>query len=256
MMARTVLVTGGGRGIGLGVVRQFLDEGCNVTVLEKNLDAADPSFADLVASTPQLWAMAGDLNNPDDREAFLQGTIERFGRLDILVNNAGVAPRVRRDLLEVDEQSWDFVLDTNLKANFFLTQRVAKLMMAQRPVDGARGFIINYGSLNSYVVATDRVEYCASKAGIAMLTQVFARRLASEQIYVYEVRPGVIDTPMTSVVHEKYTRMIEQEDAFPIARWGQPSDVALAISALVSGKFRYSTGEVINVDGGFHLRKL
>ena len=99
MMARTVLVTGGGRGIGLGVVRQFLDEGCNVTVLEKNLDAADPSFADLVASTPQLWAMAGDLNNPDDREAFLQGTIERFGRLDILVNNAGVAPRVRRDLL-------------------------------------------------------------------------------------------------------------------------------------------------------------
>ena len=233
MMARTVLVTGGGRGIGLGVVRQFLDEGCNVTVLEKNLDAADPSFADLVASTPQLWAMAGDLNNPDDREAFLQGTIERFGRLDILINNAGVAPRVRRDLLEVDEQSWDFVLDTNLKANFFLTQRVAQLMMAQRPVDGARGFIINYGSLNSYVVATDRVEYCASKAGIAMLTRVFARRLASEQIYVYEVRPGVIDTPMTSVVHEKYTRMIEQEDAFPIARWGQPSDVALAISALV-----------------------
>ena len=192
-MARTVLVTGGGRGIGLGVVRQFLDEGCNVTVLEKNLDAADPSFADLVASTPQLWAMAGDLNNPDDREAFLQGTIERFGRLDILINNAGVAPRVRRDLLEVDEQSWDFVLDTNLKANFFLTQRVAQLMMAQRPVDGARGFIINYGSLNSYVVATDRVEYCASKAGIAMLTQVFARRLAPEQIYVYEVRPGVIE---------------------------------------------------------------
>lgn len=256
MATRTVLITGGGRGIGLGVVRQFLDEGCNVTVLEKNLDAADPSFAALLASTPQLWAVAGDVNDPDDREAFLQGTIERFGRLDILINNAGVAPRVRRDVLEVDEESWDFVLDTNLKANFFLTQRSAQLMKAQQPIDGTRGFIINFGSINSYVVATDRVEYCASKAGVAMLTQVFARGLAPEQIYVYEVRPGVIDTPMTSVVHDKYTRMIEEEDAFPIARWGQPSDVASAISALVSGKFRYSTGEVINVDGGFHLRKL
>lgn len=255
-MARTVLVTGGGRGIGLGVVGQFLDEDCNVAVIEKDPAAADPAFTDLVSATPRLWAMSGDLNNPDDRESFLSGALERFGRIDILVNNAGVAPRVRRDLLEVDEESWDFVLDTNLKANFFLTQRVAQLMTGQDPKDGARGFIINYGSLNSYVVATDRVEYCASKAGVAMLTQVFARRLAPEQIYVYEVRPGVIETPMTAVVHDKYTRMIEEEDAFPIARWGQPSDVALAISALVSGKFRYSTGEVINVDGGFHLRKL
>ena len=255
-MSRTVLVTGGGRGIGLGVVRQFLDEGCNLAVLEKNLEAADESFAELVASTPQLWAMNGDLNNPDDREGFLQRAIDRFGRIDVLVNNAGVAPRLRRDLLEVEEESWDFVVDTNLKALFFLTQRAAQLMIAQEPVDGARGYIINYGSLNSYVIATDRVEYSVSKAGVAMLTGTFARRLAPEQIYVYEVRPGVIDTPMTSVVHDKYTRMIEQEDAFPIARWGQPSDVALAISALVSGKFRYSTGEVINVDGGFHLRKL
>lgn len=255
-MTRTVLVTGGGRGIGLGVVRQFLDEGCSVAVIEKNLDAADPSFAELVASTPQLWAMAGDLNSPDHREAFLAGAIDRFGRIDVLVNNAGVAPRQRRDLLEVEQESWDFVVDTNLKANFFLTQRAAQLMIAQDPVDGARGYIINFGSLNSYVIATDRVEYSVSKAGVAMLTSTFARRLAPEQIYVYEVRPGVIDTPMTSVVHEKYTRMIEEEDAFPIARWGQPADLALTISALVSGKFRYSTGEVINVDGGFHLRKL
>lgn len=255
-MSRTVLVTGGARGIGLGVVKQFLDEDCHVAVIEKNLDAADASFTELVAGTPQLWAMAGDLNSPDDREAFLTGAIERFGRIDILVNNAGVAPRVRRDMLEVDEESWDFVVDTNLKANFFLTQRAAQLMIAQEPVDGARGYIINYGSLNSYVIATDRVEYAASKAGVAMLTRTFARRLAGDQIYVYEVRPGVIDTPMTQVVHEKYTRMIEEEDAFPIARWGQPDDVALAISGLVSGKFRYCTGEVINVDGGFHLRKL
>ena len=160
---------------------------------------------------------------------------------------------MRRDLLESTRTG--LRPDTNLKANFFLTQRVAQLMIGQTRRT-APGFIINYGSLNSYVVATDRVEYCASKAGVAMLTQVFARRLAREQIYVYEVRPGVIDTPMTAVVHDKYSRMIEEEDAFPIARWGQPSDVALAISALVSGKFRYSTGEVINVDGGFHLRKL
>lgn len=255
-MARTVLVTGGGRGIGLGVVQQFLDEGCNVAVIEKNLDGADPAFGDLVASGDRVWAMAGDLNVAADREAFLAGVLERFGRVDILVNNAGVSSRVRRDLLEVDEESWDFVLDTNLKANFFLTQLVARQLISQEPVDGVRGYIINYGSLNSYSVATDRVEYCASKAGVAMLTKVFARRLAPEAIYVYEVRPGVIDTPMTQVVHEKYTRMIEEEDAFPIARWGQPADVALAISGLVGGKFRYSTGEVINVDGGFHLRKL
>lgn len=255
-MTRTVLVTGGARGIGLGVVKRFLDEGCNVAVIEKNLDAADASFTELVAENPRVWAMAGDLNSPDDREAFLTGAIERFGRIDVLVNNAGVAPRVRRDMLEVDEESWDFVVGTNLKSCFFLTQRAALLMMAQEPVDGARGYIINYGSLNSYVIATDRVEYSASKAGVAMLTRTFARRLAPEQIYVYEVRPGVIDTPMTAVVHDKYTRMIEQEDAFPIARWGEPEDVALAISGLVSGKFLYSTGEVINVDGGFHLRKL
>jgi len=253
---RTVLVTGGGRGIGLGVVQQFLSEGCRVAVIEKDLECADPGFADLVAQDHRLWAMSGDLNSPADREAFVSGAQERFGRIDVLVNNAGVAPRVRRDLLEVDEESWDFVLGTNLKANFFLTQQVARVMTDQDIVDGVRGYIVNYGSLNSYVIATDRVEYAVSKAGVAMLTRTFARRLAPDRVYVYEVRPGVIDTPMTQVVHEKYTRMIEKEDAFPIARWGQPSDVALAISGLVGGAFLYSTGEVINVDGGFHLRKL
>ena len=256
-MARTVLVTGGGRGIGLGVVQRFLDEGCNIAVIEKNLDAADASFTELVAANPdRVWSMAGDLNSADDREAFVGGAVERFGRIDILINNAGVSSPKRGDLLDVTEDAWDFVLDTNLKANFFLTQRVAQQMISQELVDGVRGYIINYGSLNSYSIAVERVEYCASKAGVAMLTRVFVRRLAPEQIYVYEVRPGVIDTPMTQIVHEKYTKMIEEDGEFPIARWGLPADIALAISGLVGGKFLYSTGEVINVDGGFHLRKL
>lgn len=252
---RTILVTGGGRGIGLGVVAHFLAEGANVAVLEVNLDG-DPRFTELLATSSNLWAMTGDLNDPADREAFVTGALERFGRIDILVNNAGVAPRVRRDVLEVDEESWDFVVDTNLKSTFFLTQAVAKVMMAQEPVAGMRGYIINFGSINTDVIAVDRSEYCASKAGLAMMTRVFARRLAPERIWVFEVRPGVVDTPMTQVVHEKYTRMIEEEDAFPIARWGQPEDVAVTIAGLCSGAFPYSTGEVIHVDGGFHLRKL
>lgn len=255
-VARTVLVTGGGRGIGMGVVAQFLAEGCNLAVLEKDLAAADPGFAELAArASERLWTMAGDLNSAADRQDFVTGALARFGRLDVLVNNAGVSPQRRGDLLAVTEDAWDFVLDTNLKATFFLTQLVARQMIAQPVIDAARGYIVNLGSLNSYAVAVDRAEYCTAKAGLAMLTQLFARRLAAEQIYVHEIRPGVIDTPMTRVVHDRYDRLIAAGEDFPIARWGQPADIAWAVSGLVSGCFRYSTGEVINVDGGFHLRR-
>ena len=249
------MITGGAGGIGLGVVEQFLAEGDNIAVIDVRIPD-EGEFAEIQRAHPdRLWAMAGDITRSEDRDALVNGAVERFGRIDILVNNAGVAPRQRRDMMLVDEESWDFVLGVNLKA-FFLTQRVVAQMLDQEPVDGLRGFVINYGSLNSYCVAPERVEYAASKAGVSMLTQVWAHRLAGDGILVHEVRPGVIDTPMTSVVHEKYTRMIEETDSFPIARWGEPRDVALAISALVGPGFRYSTGEVINVDGGFHIRKL
>lgn len=255
-MPRSVLVTGGAGGIGLGVVKQFLEEGDDLTVIDVRLPS-DGEFAELLRAHPdRLWAMAGDITRPQDRDAVVEGAVERFGRIDILVNNAGVAPRQRRDMMLVDEESWDFVFGVNLKACFFLTQRVVAQMLRQDPIDGMRGFVINFGSLNSYCVAPERVEYAASKAGVSMLTQVWAHRLAGDGILVHEVRPGVIDTPMTGVVHEKYTRMINETDTFPIARWGEPSDVARAISALVGPGFRYSTGEVINVDGGFHIRKL
>lgn len=252
-MRKTAIVTGGSRGIGLAIVRQLLSENMNVVVMHahenakirENLDGLQGSFTHI----------QGDITSPQDRERCVQLAVQTYGRVDILVNNAGVAPLERVDLLEMTEESFDRVLSVNLKAAMFFTQLVAKQMISQPQQTDSRGTIINIASLSSDTVSLNRGEYCVSKAGLSMLTQLFAARLAEEGIFVYEVRPGIIETDLTAGVKEKYDALFAQEIC-PISRWGQPEDVAKAVSLLCSGYLSYSTGDVINVDGGFHIRRL
>jgi 3-oxoacyl-[acyl-carrier protein] reductase len=201
-------------------------------------------------------SIQADVSLPADRERLLVGTLAHWGRIDLLVNNAGMAPRQRRDLLETSEDSYDEVMAVNLKGPFFLTQAVARTMI-QLLERGAieRPCIVNVGSLSAYASSVRRGEYCISKAGLAMVTALFAHRLAEYGIRVYEVRPGIIETDMTDPVREKYDQLLA-EGLAPIRRWGQPADVARAVVAIAEGSLPYSTGEVINVDGGFHLRRL
>ena len=173
-----------------------------------------------------------------------------------MVNNAGVGPKVRMDILETTEESFDFVLGINLKGTFFLTQTVANEMIKlKEKLDDYRPKIINISSMSAYTSSTSRGEYCISKAGVSMITKLFADKLAAYGINVYEIRPGIIYTPMTEVVRAKYDKLIS-EGLCPIKRWGYPEDIANVVSAFVSDKFSYSTGEVINVDGGFHIQRL
>ena len=177
----------------------------------------------------------------------------RWDRIDVLVNNAGVTSVGRCDILEATEDSWDQVLAVNLKGPFFLTQRVAREML--RRTDLVHPAIVNISSLSSYTASTNRGDYCVSKAGLGMVTQLFAARLAEHGISVFEVRPGIIETDMTAAVRERYTSLIA-EGLTPIRRWGTPADVGRAVASLVTGAIPFSTGEVLHVDGGFHLRRL
>jgi NAD(P)-dependent dehydrogenase (short-subunit alcohol dehydrogenase family) len=199
-----------------------------------------------------------DIAKKADREKLLSATREQLGRLDLLVNNAGIAPSKRVDLLEADEESFDRLIAVNLKGPYFLSQAVARWMIEQKATGAIHAYrpaIVNINSISAYAASPERGEYCVSKAGSAMMTKLFAARLAEEGINVYEIRPGVIETDMTAGVKEKYDRMIDQ-GLTPIKRWGTPEDVARAVTAIASGSFPFSTGEVINIDGGFHLRRL
>ena len=255
-MKKTAIVTGGSRGIGFGIVKQLGLDGYQVAILDIN----DPkqyqeNLKELESLGIDYLYVQGSTTSKDDRENFLKQAVEKYGDIDVLVNNAGVAPKVRLDLLEMTEESFDYVVGTNTKGTMFMTQLVANQMLTQ-PVKGRRrGVIVNISSSSVTVSSTNRGEYCVSKAGVAMLTTLYADRLAAEAIQVYEIRPGVIDTDMTKVVHKKYSDLIEQ-GAFPIARWGTPQDIADAVSAFCSEKFIYSTGNYIDLDGGFHIKKL
>ena len=255
-MKRTALVTGASRGIGLAIARQLGLDGMNVVMVatgsrEKNAAAIDGLENEGIT----VGYVQADISKHDDRLRIVSEAVSLFGRIDVLVNNAGVAPLQRADLLEMTEESFDRVVGINTKGNMFLTQAVARQMISQEPLDGRKGVIINIASCSSVVSSVNRGEYCVSKAGISMLTTLYADRLAPEGILVHEVRPGVIDTDMTSTVHGKYNKLID-EGVFPIARWGKPEDVANAVSALASDKFMYTTGNYIDVDGGFHIRRL
>ena len=255
-MKKTAVVTGSSRGIGYAIARQLGLDGFNVVIVatgsrEKNIDA----IRRLEEEGITVGYVQANVADHDDRLRIVSESLQLFGRIDVLVNNAGVAPLVRADLLEMTEESFDRVVGINTKGNMFLTQAVARQMISQEPIEKRKGVIVNISSCSSVVSSTSRGEYCVSKAGISMLTTLFADRLASEGILVHEVRPGVIATDMTSAVQAKYDRLIE-DGLFPIARWGTPEDVAGAVSALVSDKFLYTTGNYIDVDGGFHIKRL
>lgn len=255
-MKKTAIVTGGSRGIGYAIAKRLGLDGFNIVIMDMNdPEAYQDHFDELKAEGIDFLYVRGNICSAEDRERLIAQTVERFGGIHVLVNNAGVAPKVRADLLEMTEESFDRVVGINTKGNMFLTQAVARQMIEQ-PIEGRkRGTIINISSCSAVVSSTGRGEYCVSKAGVSMLTTLYADRLAREGILVNEVRPGVIATDMTATVQEKYNKMFE-DGVFPIARWGLPEDIASAVSALAGDDFLYTTGNYIDVDGGFHIQRL
>ena len=259
------LVTGAGRGIGRGIAVELGRLGHAVAVnYAGNQKAAEECLALVRDAGGNGILVQADISRADDRERLVTETLAAFGRIDLLVNNAGVAPLARADILEADEKSFDRLISTNLKGPYFLTQRVAR-EMARQVRDAAqagphgpaflRPQIVTISSMSAYTASVDRGDYCISKAGLSMMTALFAARLAEFGINVYEIRPGVIATDMTGPVKAKYDRLIEN-GAWPIRRWGEPQDIGRAVAAIARGDFPFSTGEVINVDGGFHMRLL
>lgn len=255
-MKKTAIVTGGNRGIGFGISKQLGLDGYNIAIMSVGeREEYEDNFKELESLGIDYFYYQGSITSKEDREGFLKAAVEKYGDIDVLVNNAGVAPKVRQDLLTMTEESFDYVVGINLRGTMFMAQLVANQMLTQ-PVKGRRrGVIVNISSSSVTVSSTNRGEYCMSKAGLAMMTTLYADRLAAEDIQVYEIRPGVIDTDMTKVVHQKYSDLIEQ-GAFPIARWGTPDDIAGAVSAFCTDKFIYSTGNYIDLDGGFHIKRL
>jgi NAD(P)-dependent dehydrogenase (short-subunit alcohol dehydrogenase family) len=221
-----------------------------------NEPAARETAASVDAAGGCGRAIRADVSSAADRERLVCETLAAFGRIDVLVNNAGVPVAERADLLEATEESWDRILAINLKAPYFLSQRVAREMIRLTTAGVVdRPKIINISSVSAYAASANRGEYCVAKAGMTMMTWLFADRLAEHGIHVFELRPGVIESDMTAPVREKYDRLIA-DGLTPIRRWGQPGDVAKAVAAIVQDAFPFSTGEVINVDGGFHIRRL
>jgi 3-oxoacyl-[acyl-carrier protein] reductase len=249
---RVALVTGGSRGIGRGIALALGKAEYRVVVnYAKNLAAAEEVAGEIKAGGGEVMVARGDVGVREDRERVVDEALARFGRIDLLVNNAGVAPEFRADLLEASEESFDRLININLKGPYFLTQRVAGEMIAQN----AQGKIVTITSVSAYTASVNRGDYCVSKAGLAMMTKLYAARLAEHGIGVYEIRPGIIETDMTSAVKAKYDQLIKG-GLTPIPRWGRPEDVAKAVIAIATDLLPFSTGEVINVDGGFHLRRL
>lgn len=255
-MKKTAVITGSSRGIGFAIAKQLGLDGYNIVMVATGTQEKNQGSLDTLKSLDIDCAyVQANISDHDDRLKIVENAVAAFGRIDALVNNAGIAPKVRADLLEMTEESFDQVIGVNTKGNMFLTQAVARQMIRQEPICGRKGVIVNVSSCSAVVSSTSRGEYCVSKAGVSMLTTLYADRLAGEGILVHEVRPGVIATDMTSTVQKKYDDLIAQ-GAFPIARWGTPEDVANAVSALCSDKFLYTTGNYIDVDGGFHIARL
>lgn len=253
---RTAIVTGGSRGIGYAIATRLGRDDCNVVLFASGAQERYQEALDHLSDLGITWHyVRGSLDSQESRERLVEEAVRRFGRIDILVNNAGVAPLERRDLLEMTEESYDRVMGINTKGTMFLTQLVARQMIAQEQRYANKGHIVNVGSCSAEVSSTSRGEYCISKAANHMLTTLYADRLAAEGIVVNEVRPGVIATDMTKVVTEKYDRLIA-DGVFPIARWGQPEDVANVVAFFCSDQVLYTTGNYVDVDGGFHIRRL
>ena len=256
IMKKVAIVTGSSRGIGYAIARRLGRGGFRVVVSATGpQEKYEQVLAGLTADGIEWRYIRCDIADHDSRLHLIEETVRQFWRIDVLVNNAGVAPKVRADLLDMTEESFDRVVGTNTKGNLFLTQAAAKQMLRQELIGKKRGTIINISSCSAEVSSVSRGEYCVSKAGVSMLTTLFADRLAGEGILVNEIRPGVIATDMTSAVTGKYDKLIA-DGAFPIARWGTPEDIANAVSAFANDDFLYTTGSYLDVDGGFHIKRL
>ncbi|WP_238016664.1 3-ketoacyl-ACP reductase [Dactylosporangium sp. AC04546] len=247
------IVTGGSRGIGRGIVLALASAGHDVVInYAANQTAAEEVAAEVEKTGAKAAIVRADIANAADRERLVAEAYDALGPIDLLVNNAGVAPSVRADLLEAGEESFDRLIGINLKGPYFLTQLVARRMIEH----GTAGRIVTISSMSAYTASVNRGDYCVTKAGLSMMTKLFAARLAEHGITVFEIRPGIVATDMTGAVREKYDRLILEQGITPIRRWGQPDDVGRAVVAVAQGLFPFSTGQVIDVDGGFHLRTL
>jgi 3-oxoacyl-[acyl-carrier protein] reductase len=256
-MNNVALVTGGSRGIGRAICLQLAADGYDVAVVYRADENSAGQTAEAVRQCGRrAEVIQADVGRADDRGRMIENMRSRFGRCDLLVNNAGAAPKQRLDILQTTEESYDYVMTINLKGPFFLTQQVANWMIEQVGNEPERRCrIVNIGSISAFTSSPNRPEYCLSKSGIRMMTLLFADRLAEHGIGVFEVQPGIIATDMTAGVKDKYDALIDN-GLTPIRRWGQPEDVARAISAVARGDFDFATGQAFHIDGGFHLRRL
>ena len=260
MAQKSALVTGASRGIGRGIAIELARAGYRVAInYAGNASAAAEALKLVQEAGSDGFVVQGDVSVATDRQRMITETVENFGRIDILVNNAGVAPNVRADLLDAGEESFDRLFAINLKGPFFLSQLAAKQMLKQqKDEEGFRGRIVNITSISVYTSSINRGDYCMVKAGLAMMTKLFADRLGGDDINVYEIRPGVIATDMTGGVKEKYDKLIIEDERgiTPIRRWGKPEDIGRAVRAIAEDRFPFTTGAVFDVDGGFHLHRL
>lgn len=256
MSTKTALITGGSRGIGYGIAESLAKQGFNLAINgvrdEKDVTLQLKTLSSLGV---KIVYCRGDIGKREERKLIVEKAFGELGNINVLVNNAGVAPKVRKDILELDEESFDYVMDINLKGTFFLSQDVALRMVEEkRRSSDFEGCIITITSISADVASINRSEYCIAKAGLAMMTKLLATRLGEVNIPVYEVRPGIIETDMTAGVKEKYDKLIN--DGLTIEkRWGNPDDIGKIVAALAGGNLPYSTGQVINVDGGMNVRR-
>ncbi len=251
------LVTGGRRGIGRGIAYALADAGYDLVINDIEYDAATTETLEAIAARGRRARFVlGDIADIESHDAMLDQVWSSFSALDVLVNNAGVQVKVRGDMLDVTPESYDRLLDTNLRGTFFLTQKVARRMLAEQAgADAPPRAIVTISSVNAAIVGPSRAEYCISKAGLTMMTQLFAERLAEHDIMCYEVRPGVIATDMTRPAKERYDKLIA-EGISPVRRWGQPEDIGRTVAALASRMLPFNTGAAFFVDGGMHMKVL
>jgi 3-oxoacyl-[acyl-carrier protein] reductase len=256
-MKRIALITGGSRGIGFGIAKELAQNNFDLAINgTRPKSLVEDVIKELKNYGGDVIYCQGNVASSNDRAKMMQEIKDHFGKLHVLVNNAGVAPKERRDILNATQESFNEVMDINLKGPYFLTQQVANWMIEQQNIDATfNGCIINISSMSATMASVNRGEYCISKAGISMATQLFAVRLGEYNIPVFEVRPGIIKTDMTSGVKEKYDKLLE--DGLCIQkRWGEPGDVGKVVASLAKGDFAYSTGQVIMVDGGLTIPRL
>lgn len=242
------VVTGSSRGIGFAIAEELLKKGFYVVLTARNKTDSVINLEKIYGDNVNFISV--DISSEKDVENLVSFTEEKFGKIDLLVNNAGVAPRERKDILEISPDDFDYLMNINLKGTFFVTQKFVPLLTKNE-----KSRIVNISSMSSYTASVNRGEYCISKAGISMITKLFAARLAEKGVSVLEIRPGIIETDMTAKVKEKYEKLIS-EGITPIKRMGQPEDIAKCVSSIADGNFDFCTGTVIDCDGGFNVRCL